>query len=185
MPRRALLTIRRAMRPLLLPLALLPLALVACNSAAVRAPAPDSAEQFERLKSLAGEWVTIEGGEAPAGSLVRYEVTSAGSALLETLFVGTPNEMRTVYYLDRGQLVLVHYCAAGNQPRMRAVPGTSSDELAFDFDGGSNVDLERGLHMHAAKFRFSDAAHLETEWTHWQDGKVGGTVRFLLVRSWK
>lgn len=173
------------MRSHSLPFALLPLVLVACNSAAVRAPSPDSAEQFERLKSLAGEWVTIEGGEAPPGSIVRYEVTSAGSALLETLFVGTPNEMRTVYYLDRGQLVLVHYCAAGNQPRMRALPSTSPDELAFDFDGGSNVDLEHGLHMHAAKFHFSAGAQLETEWTHWQDGKAGGTVRFLLARSWK
>lgn len=173
------------MRPLSLTLALLPFALVACNSAAMRAPSPDSAEQFERLKSLAGDWVTLEGGEAPPGSIVRYEVTSAGSALVETLFVGTPNEMRTVYFLDRGQLVLVHYCAAGNQPRMRALPSTSPDELAFDFDGGSNIDLEHGLHMHAAKFHFSTGARLETEWTHWQDGKAGGTVKFVLARSWK
>jgi hypothetical protein len=168
-----------------LALALLPFVLAACNSAGVRPASPASAEQFERLKSLAGDWVTLEGGEAPPGSLVRYEVTSAGSALLETLFAGTPNEMRTVYYLDRGELVLVHYCAAGNQPRMRAVPATSPDEIAFDFDGGSNVDLERGLHMHAAKFLFSDPAHLATEWTHWQDGKPAGTVRFVLARSWK
>ncbi|NUP96549.1 MAG: hypothetical protein HUU28_10345 [Planctomycetaceae bacterium] len=165
--------------------ALLPFALAACSSTQLRPASPDSAEQFERLKSLAGDWVALEGGEAPPGSIVRYEVTSAGSALVETLFVGTPNEMRTVYFLDRGQLVLVHYCAAGNQPRMRALPSTSPDELTFDFDGGSNVDLEHGLHMHAAKFRFSTDARLETEWTHWQDGKAGGTVKFVLARSWK
>jgi hypothetical protein len=173
------------MRPHSLLAALLPLALVACNSAPLRPDFPASAEQFERLKSLAGDWVTLEGGEAPPGSIVRYEVTSAGSALLETLFVGTPNEMRTVYYLDRGQLVLVHYCAAGNQPRMRALPSSSPDEVVFDFDGGSNVDLERGLHMHSARFDLSNDARLVTEWTHWQDGRAAGTVKFVLARSWK
>lgn len=167
-------------------LALLPLvAIVSCSSVGSRAPSPDARAQFERIQSLAGEWVAVEGGDAPVGSIVRYEVTSAGTAVLETLFAGEPHEMRTMYFLDGGELVLVHYCAAGNQPRMRAAPGPDSSTIHFDFDGGSNVDLEKGMHMHAATLHVVSPARLESEWTHWADGKPGGSVRFVLARSWQ
>lgn len=167
-------------------LVLLPLvALASCTSVGPRAPSPDARAQFERIQSLAGEWVAVEGGDAPVGALVRYEVTSAGTAVLETLFAGEPHEMRTMYFLDGGELVLVHYCAAGNQPRMRAEPGTDTSTIRFDFDGGTNVDLDKGLHMHNATIRIVSPARLESEWTHWVDGKPGGSVRFVLARSWR
>jgi hypothetical protein len=74
---------------------------------------------FEKLKGLAGTWSgpvgTVDG---PKGT-VRYEVVSGGSAVMEVLFPGDPHEMRSMYHLDRGDLVMTHYCSAGNQPRMR------------------------------------------------------------------
>lgn len=62
-------------------------------SAAAGAPAPAG---LERLKALAGEWVSAEDGElAKKGDLVaRYAVTAAGSAVVETVFPGSAHPQR-------------------------------------------------------------------------------------------
>ena len=50
---------------------------------------------------------------------VVYKLTGAGSALVETQFPGTGHEMVSVYHLDGDDLRMTHYCAAGNQPRVK------------------------------------------------------------------
>jgi len=62
---------------------------------------------LERLKALAGDWVAAEDGEmAKKGDLVsRYAVAASGSAVVETVFPGTPHEMVTVYHADGPDLV--------------------------------------------------------------------------------
>ena len=78
-----------------------------------------------------------------------YRVTGAGSALVETQFPGSPHEMVTVYYVDGNDLVLTHYCAARNQPRMKLVRATDTD-LVFEFTGRSNLDPAKDMHTHDA-----------------------------------
>ena len=43
-----------------------------------------------------------------------YTLTGGGKVLMEVM-----GGMATAYHLDRGTLVLTHFCGAGNQPRMR------------------------------------------------------------------
>ena len=140
---------------------------------------------FARLKSLAGTWVTVqEDGTQPAGQYVRYEITARGTALVETLFAGTQNEMLSVYAIDGGALELTHYCSLGNQPRMRAVPSEAGDVLAFELIGGANLDPARDTHMHRAAFEFVDDTHLRVVWTLHEQGRAADLVRLALVRSW-
>lgn len=140
---------------------------------------------FERLKSLAGTWVTVqEEGTQPAGQKVRYEVTSRGTALVETLFAGTVSEMLSVYSIEDGELVLKHYCSLGNQPRMRAIAGPVDGKLAFEFDGGANLDPARDTHMHQAEFEWVDEAHVRASWTVYERGRPADAVRLALVRTW-
>ena len=47
-----------------------------------------------------------------------YSVIAAGSAVHEHMFPGGPHEMVTVYHLDGPDLLLTHYCAAGNKKLM-------------------------------------------------------------------
>ncbi len=109
------------------------IALVFCGLAATMAFADEPAktvtaqEAFAMLKGLAGEWQgkAMDKEKGPEVS-VTYRVTANGSVVLETLFPGSAHEMLTLYHLDNGKLVLTHYCAMGNQPRMELDPGSSA-----------------------------------------------------------
>jgi hypothetical protein len=144
--------------------------------------------QFERIKGLAGEWSGAfgEGAEAGTGE-TRFRVTAGGSTVEETLFPGTPHEMITMYHLDGGQLVLTHYCAAQNQPRMVARSGAADRDaktIRFDFAGLGNGDPTRDGHMHEAEITI-DGNSLKTAWTFYQDGKPAEVARFDLKRKEK
>ncbi len=128
-----------------------------------------AAAWFENLKGLEGEWVAGEGSASP-GDRATYRVTAAGSAVVETVFAGTDHEMVTVYHLDGGDLMLTHYCAAGNAPSMRALPGSDADHVAFECIGGRNMTEADG-HMHTAQWNFIDADHARSTWHFYAGGE--------------
>ena len=90
----------------------------------------DSEFRYEHIKELVGDWY-LEGGvrlgekveQNLDNPFVTYSISSGGHSVIEKLFVGQPNEMVSIYYLDNGQLKMDHYCSLGNQPRMVAIPG--------------------------------------------------------------
>lgn len=140
---------------------------------------------FEKIKGLAGEWVwdgDVPEGFDPSGVAASYRVTSAGSAVLETLLPGTPHEMITVYYLDEKNVALTHYCALANQPQMKAAK-MDGNTVAFEFCGGCNIDPAKDMHMHDAKFEFVDADHFKSWWRAWADGKQTEEAGFTLKRK--
>ena len=57
------------------------------------------------------------------------KVTAGGSAVHETLFPGSAHEMVSVYHLDGADLVMTHFCALGNQPRMKADPKSPANQI--------------------------------------------------------
>lgn len=126
------------------------------------------AAQLGRLVDLVGEWTSAdEDGDGKPDVTVTYRLTGGGSALLETLMPGTPQEMVSLYHRDHDAWVLTHYCAAGNQPRMRGAPVVGSKaacEIAFSFVDATNVDPKVGR-MDAMHLTLVDATHLRHEWT--------------------
>jgi len=147
-------------------------------------PASAGAASLDRLKALAGEWVAAEDGEmAKKGDLVsRYAVSAGGTAVVETVFPGSPHEMVTVYHLDGPDLVLTHYCMEGNQPRMRARK-TSGARLEFAFEGGTNIDPKRDRHMNSAWVELLGADEIRSEWTELAEGKPVLVAKSHLVRK--
>lgn len=135
---------------------------------------------LEKLKALAGDWL-MEGGDASVA--VTYRVTAGGSAVLETLFPGSPHEMVTLYTAQGDQLHLTHYCGAGNQPQMKAAPSKDGNRYDFQFTGGSNLDPKKDGHMHDAAITFIDADHVQSEWTYWEKGARQETKAFKLARK--
>jgi hypothetical protein len=139
---------------------------------------------FEKVKALAGEWVAAEDNAmAKKGDLVaRYSVTASGTAVVETIFPGSPHEMVTVYHADGDDVVLTHFCMSGNQPRMRA-KAAKGTRLDFAFDGGTNLDPKRDRHMHSAWLELVAADEIRNEWTEHDGGKAVQSYQSRLLRK--
>jgi hypothetical protein len=136
------------------------------------APVSENAARFERLKGLAGTWKSVaRHGEDTMEGEFHYKVTAAGSAVVETLFVGTPHEMVTVYTLSGDDLVLTHYCAMGNQPRMKAEKGGDANTIKFAFDTLQNGDPAKDMHMHEGVLSFVGDTRIRAEYQGWEGGK--------------
>ncbi len=151
---------------------------------AAKKPETPAQARLARLKALAGTWTGKAGhvGGEPMDATVVWSVTGGGSAVVETVFPGTPHEMMTVYTVDGKDLVLTHYCSAGNQPVMKAKAGGSPDAIAFDFVRGGNMKPTDD-HMHSAVITFVSDDALRTEWTAWEGGKPKGVAKFELTRK--
>ena len=153
------------------------------HSAATPAAAPTEAQKsFTLLKSLAGNWVgpvttdpVIKEMGAGTRTHASLRVTSRGNALVhEMTEFGKPDDPAyndhpvTMFYLDQDQLLLTHYCDAGNRPRMVARTSADGKSVEFDF-----LDVAGGTmrgHMHHALFTLIDANHHTEDWTYMMPG---------------
>ena len=153
----------------------------AASSGAMHPPGVSSQAAFDRLKGLAGTWTgTIAGQEQPAR--VVYRSIAGGSAVMETLFPGTSEEMISVYFREGEDLRMTHYCAVGNQPRLRLDRKASTPaNLVFTFDGGTNLDPKVDGHIHSGHIRFTDTGDLEATWDFYKDGKPAGQHKMLFT----
>lgn len=138
---------------------------------------------FDAVKSLVGDWYEADQSGKSTGHLQSsFRLTAAGSAVIETIMPKGEHEMVTLYHMDGDRLMLTHYCAAGNQPRMRASDLSTAKRIVFDFVDATNLKSPKDFHMHDAVFERIDDDHLKATWTHWNEGKDAGKVVFNLVR---
>ncbi len=148
---------------------LLSLAIVVLAANVVSAQSK-AAPEFEKLKSLVGEWQ----GQAPDGKAVTvsYQLVSGGNSVLETISPSGEPGMVTVYHLNGDKLMMTHYCSLGNQPRMNAQMVTGEiKSLNFTFVDATNLPKATDAHMHNLAFTFKDKDHLTQMWTLRKDGK--------------
>jgi hypothetical protein len=176
------------MKPALL---VLPLLLAACastshsslvNPRVVRA-ASDAQKSVlvERVKALAGTWEGDRASEGP--QVTTFTVSSAGSSVREVMFPGTPHEMTNMYHMDGDSLLMTHYCAMGNQPRMRATVGPNPNELRFEFDGVSNLRTPDEMYMGSMTMTIVDEDHIKQVWHHYVKGVKGEPTVIELTRK--
>lgn len=169
---------------------LLVLAVVVMGSGLVSAgeeKAPSAATKaFDKIKKMEGSWVQIDDKGNVTNTVVStYHVTAGGSAVIETIFPGTAHEMVTVYYIDKGELVLTHYCMLGNQPRMKADLSNfdKGSQIAFKFCGCGNLKDEKENHMHEAIVTLTSEDRYEAKWDNSENGKCTHSAAFKLARK--
>ena len=143
-----------------------------------------AAEAFAKMKTLAGKWeATTPKGEK---AILVYELAAHDTALVERFTDEGSHyytNMMTMFYVNGKHLDLTHYCAANNQPSMRALlPQVDSNVIAFDFVGATNLTDANAGHMHKAVFRFADADHITSEWTWREGGKDKFTEKLEFAR---
>lgn len=145
-------------------------------------PKSEAAARFELLKSLAGTWRVLPPAEGEAGvtGTFNYRVTAAGSAVIETLFVGSGHEMVSVYTLDGDDLLMTHYCAVGNQPHCKAAAGGALNTLKFEFVKLVNGKPETDRHMHEGVITIISKDRIRQEWQGWDGGKPAGDHKVLI-----
>lgn len=143
--------------------------------------APAGPSALDPIKALAGTWECDFDGDGKADCTAIYKVSANGYTVTENLFVGTPHEMVTAFHMDGTSVMATHYCAAGNQPRMRdAHPGKHS--FMFNFVDATNLKSLNDMHMHSLKMEIIDADHLTNTWTNYKDGKPNGEAIFKFTR---
>ena len=159
-------------------------------SVALAQSAPQKTEaqkSFEAMKTLEGNWeghvVVAEHPEMNNWKgHISFRVTSMGNALVHEMSgEGRPDHPVTMFYVDGDHLTLIHYCDAGNRPRMFA--RTAKDEKTVEFDfadlsGGNNYG-----HMHHALFTFVDADHHTEDWTYMEPGDKPVHAHMELTRA--
>lgn len=122
---------------------------------------------FEKMKTLVGKWK----GQSPMGEMnTEFRLIASGSVIEERFAEGTPMEMLSTYHDVNGKLVMTHYCALRNQPRMRLVKSTA-DSLTFDLTTTPGLNPSKDQHMHGATYTFVDANHLKVDGVSWNHGK--------------
>ncbi len=145
------------------------------------APTTKTVPDFEKMKSLVGEWQgkSLDGHSAK----VSYTLVSNNSALMERLAMGGESEMVTMYHPDGDHLMMTHYCSAQNQPRMRSQKGSSEvKSLVFDLVDVTNLSTPDAGYMRRLVLTFVDQDHLTQEWT-WSEKGKDGTVVIRLERK--
>ena len=144
---------------------------------------PNSAAAFKKLQGLAGDWEGTDEKHQPVKTSFKPIVSN--TAMMETLSPSGMEDMVTVYSLDGDGIALVHFCPTNNQPRMRAVPAADDfKELAFDFQGASNLPSPNTGHQHHLLIRFEDENHIMETWT-WRHAGMDMPMVFHLTRKTK
>ena len=124
-------------------------------------PAEKSSAELDRIKSLAGKWTSTSSmfGKKNQRLYTEYSVTAAGSAVLERIFPGTPQEM--VYDDDDGKLTMTHYCILHNRPTLK-LASSSPDTFTMKLAKLEGLKAKTDHSMGEIEIHFKDKNHFET-----------------------
>ena len=140
-----------------------------------------NAALIDQVKQLAGTWeILSDKGEVEGTST--FAVSSGGSVVREIMFVGAEQEMTNVYHMDGPTLVMTHYCAAGNQPRLRAAAGKPGT-IEFKTDSVTNWTGGSKEYMGELTLTIRDKDHISQSWTSFAEGKRQPTMVMQLRRK--
>ncbi|MCI0348944.1 MAG: hypothetical protein L0Z53_05910 [Acidobacteriales bacterium] len=126
---------------------------------------------FERFKALAGDWE----GKSTKGwtDRIKFTILAEGSAVEERSFDAHPGQtMVSIIHPDGDRLLLTHYCAAKNQPRLKLTSASEDGRrVTFEFLDGTNLPSRDRGHMDKVVFTFPDDDNFTSQWTWYEKGK--------------
>ncbi len=129
----------------------------------------DAQKSFDQLKSLNGSWEGKNSQGQPVQ--VSYRMTAGGSALMSEINGHGEDMISMIHFDGPNRLVLTHYCAAGNQPRMQASGSPDGKTITFSFLDATNLGNPQSGHMDHVVIAMLDANHHTEEWNFTDHGK--------------
>jgi|HubBroStandDraft_2_1064218.scaffolds.fasta_scaffold07434_4 hypothetical protein len=129
----------------------------------------DAQKSFDEMKSLTGSWE----GKNSQGELVQvtYRMTAGGSALMSEIVGHGENMISMINFDGPNRLLLTHYCAVGNQPRMQASAASDGKTITFNFLDATNLDNPQSGHMDHVVIAMLGPDHHTEEWVLTDHGK--------------
>jgi len=143
----------------------------------------DAQKAFATLKTLPGTWEGsgMEGADSNAPVRVDFKITGGGSAILSE--IQGHADMISMFHMDGDRLLLTHYCAVGNQPRMQASASPDGKTLTFNFVDATNLSSPDAGHMQKMILTVLDQNHHTEEWVFVDHGKEHKAVFDLRRKS--
>lgn len=126
----------------------------------------DAQKAFNRIKNMPGTWE----GTSPEGPVkVTFKVTSEGSAVMSEIL--GKEDMISMFHLDNDRLLLTHYCAVGNQPRMQGALSPDGKVVTFTYVDATNLSAPEAAHMRQMILTWIDDNHHTEEWVFADHGR--------------
>ncbi len=127
----------------------------------------EAQKAFTAIKLLPGTW---EGNTTMGPVKVTFKTTAGGSAVMSEIL--GKEDMITMFNLDGpGRLLMTHYCAAGNEPRMEASVSADGKVITFNYVDATNLPAPDAGHMQKMVLTLVDDNHHTEEWTFVDHGK--------------
>ena len=148
--------------------------------------AEHDATMLGQISDLLGDWEMTD-EEGTRHHAATFAMTAGGSAVREIMFPGGDHEMTNLYHMDGENLVITHYCAAGNQPRMVASKVAQTDDgtvFYFEFESVSNLRESHDHYMGDMTLTILKDGGLRQDWRSFdRDGNLTDPMTFMLSRK--
>jgi hypothetical protein len=127
----------------------------------------DAQKAFNAIKNMPGTWE----GQTSEGDTVQvnFKSVSRGSAVVSEIL--GKEDMISVFHMDGSRLLMTHYCAMGNQPRMQASLSPDGKTITFNYVDATNLATPDAGHMQRMVLTVLDENHQIEEWTFVDHGK--------------
>jgi hypothetical protein len=131
---------------------------------------------LDKLRELNGDWqgtFTWSGARNGSGKMdAQYYTTGNGSAVVENLIHEGVPSMTSVYHLDGEDLRLTHFCAAQNQPRLKATAiDPDGGQITFSLVDITNLRSPAAGHVDGLEVRFLAPDHTTLRFRFKGEGK--------------
>ena len=142
-------------------------AVLACSQARLaEAQELDGRRGFDRLTKLVGRWSM---GGRP-GAVTTYRLADGGRSLIQD-----EAGQLTVFNLKSDDLTLIHYCARGNQPRMR-LQTLDDRRMTFSMYDITNLKHPKDYHTIGVELVFVSDDRVDLIYRGTSDGRPSTQV---------
>jgi hypothetical protein len=136
----------------------------------------DGKAALDLFKSLKGAWTIQENGK-PLPIKMNYDLGSRDTVVMEQF-----GKELSVFYVDKNELLITHFCNRGNQPRLRLAKGKISNTYEFEMIDVTNLESQDDSHVQKIIYRVLDQMHIDLELV-WKIGRQFKFEKYALIKE--
>ena len=134
-----------------------------------------SDQAFEAFQGLKGKWAIQSQGEILPMDMT-YETASKNSVITEQF-----GKELSVISRQGDQVIMSHYCNAGNQPRLKLLSSNAPGVFTFETVEVVNLKSKNTPYVQKIIYHLPDATHIELELV-WKKGTSTESEKYSLTK---